>query len=129
MIDNIKLMQEFGYEIPKHTIGIGSPINFLTPSDKVINKACSIWGVTKSEILNDNRGFKYSFPRQAIAYVLVYIFGMSTPQAGKKLKRDHTTIILSCRKVSQRTKINNDYEIKVSKLISYAKNLKEEVAK
>lgn len=126
---HLNIMQQFGYEIPRPIIGIGEPINYLTPSDRIINEACSIWDVRISHIMSDNRKIKYVLPRHAIAYVMVKILNLSTTQVGKKLKRDHSTIVDACQKVMERVKVNNDYAIDVTYLIEYAQNLKNEAVK
>ena len=126
---HLNKMQQFGYEIPRPIIGIGEPINYLTPSDRIINEACSIWDVRISHIMGDSRKIEYVLPRHAIAYVMVKILNLSTNQVGKKLKRDHSTIVDACQRVMKRVKVNNDYAIDVAYLIEFAQNLKKEVVK
>lgn len=59
----------------------------------VIIENCKLYGISYSELISENRKEFLVKIRAKIAKVLRDEFGMSYPDIGKLLKRDHTTII------------------------------------
>ena len=60
--------------------------------EKIIDKACEIWGVESKEVLKDNRQQKLIFVRAIISYTLFYVLHLSLSEIGRNLNRSHSSI-------------------------------------
>ncbi len=73
----------------------------------IIKAVSGFFEITEKEISDHSRRKELVEPRQIAMYLLKDILGMSYSDIGNKLgKRDHSTVIHACEKVSK--KINND---------------------
>lgn len=61
--------------------------------EKTIDRACSIWGVTRKEVLGRSRERPLPFARAMIAKTLRDMYGMTLLRIGFELNRDHSTIV------------------------------------
>lgn len=61
--------------------------------EKIIDKACSFWGVSRKEVLGKGRGKPLPFARAMIAKTLRDMYGMTTIRIGFELNRDHSTVV------------------------------------
>ena len=69
--------------------------------EKVLRAVCSSYGISMEELLSPRRYAHIVFPRQVAAYILRVEVEVSFPKIAKILKRkDHTTIIHACKKIT-----------------------------
>jgi chromosomal replication initiation ATPase DnaA len=61
--------------------------------EKTIDRACSIWGVTRKEVLGRSRERPLPFARAMIAKTLRDMYGMTLLRIGFELNRNHSTIV------------------------------------
>ena len=61
--------------------------------EKTIDRACSIWGVTRKEVLGRSRERPLPFARAMIAKTLRDMYGFTMVRIGFELNRDHSTIV------------------------------------
>lgn len=72
------------------------------PGARIISEVCQKYGVTLNDIKSARRSQYLAIPRQEICYRLRRETGLSFPQMGKMLNRDHSTQLHSARKYEQR---------------------------
>lgn len=63
--------------------------------DKIEKRICKALGFTSMEIRSDRRNREVVFARQAIVYWCCRLTSLSTPQIGRRMRRDYTTILHS----------------------------------
>lgn len=60
--------------------------------NKIIDKACALWGVGRQDVLGKSRNMPLPFARSMVAKTLRDAYGLSYPKIGKILNRNHSTI-------------------------------------
>ena len=71
--------------------------------DAIIMQAATLYRVTPEEILSQRRNMVVAYARQWVMYE-AHEEGISTPQIGAALKRDHTTVLHGIRAEQNRRK-------------------------
>lgn len=71
-------------------------------AEAIIAASCSVCGITKTLLFAQHRWQKLVEARRIAAYLIVDGRGLSMPQAGKIMQRDHTTILHHVRTVRRR---------------------------
>ena len=90
----------------------------ITPSD-VIRATCSLYNIRSSQIKSSDRSNNISLPRQIIMYILRKELKMNLEQIAHLLKRkDHTTVIHGCKKISSLMIKNQSFKTEVDRIIS-----------
>lgn len=59
----------------------------------IINAVCEISGVSERQILGDQRASRFALPRMVAMYLACHHTGLTTPQIGRAMGRDHTTVL------------------------------------
>ena len=75
----------------------------LKPADTIV-AAGAVFGVTREELLGSERTRLFVQARHVAMYLLRTDLGMSLPEIGERLNRDHTTVLHACRKVEEKLK-------------------------
>lgn len=75
-------------------------------AEQVLKLVANAYGVTAEDILGHTRVSSVIRPRQVLMYLLHSDLGMSYPNAGEFLGRDHSTIMHSYRKVLEELATN-----------------------
>lgn len=71
-------------------------------AEAIIAATCSVCGITKTLLFAQHRWQKLVEARRIASYLMVDGRGLSMPQAGKIMQRDHTTILHHVRTVRRR---------------------------
>lgn len=102
---NLEAIRGFGVSIK------ASPTGYTARHIQVIAIVSHLTDLTVEEIRGEGRNSKTLAARCAIANILRFHLGYSTPHIGRILKRDHSTILHSLRKHSPAIKslIENTY--------------------
>ena len=88
---------------------IEEPKKRVSP-EKIIEKVCAFYDVSKREILSKSRKKEFVFPRQVIMYLLREEIGLSLPSIGVKIgNKDHTTVGYACAKLEEKSKKDGDF--------------------
>ena len=83
-------------------------------ASQIIRAVADFYEITPSELFNRSRKKSVVEPRQVVAFLLRDLLDMSYPDIGEKLgKRDHTTAIYSCGKISQEISKNQNLNQKI----------------
>lgn len=69
-----------------------------TPVSRIIDTAADLYGVDVDEVLSTSRNDRVVRARQAACWLLRG-HGMSLPEIGKAIGRDHTTVLHAVRKI------------------------------
>jgi chromosomal replication initiator protein len=82
--------------------------------NQVIKAVADFYELSTAELINRSRKKSVVEPRQIAAFLLRDLLGMSYPDIGEKLgKRDHTTAIYACGKISQEINKNQSLNQKI----------------
>lgn len=73
----------------------------LEPVELAIRATANRFGVTPDEMQSDDRRRELAEARQVAAYIAHRLFGISSPDVGKMLHRDHSTVLYSCTRVGE----------------------------
>lgn len=74
----------------------------MKPTLQEIIKASAMrFGVATHEIVGRNARRPYARPRQVAMFLARELTSYSTPQIGRALARDHTTVLYSCKVIPQ----------------------------
>ena len=100
---------------------VNEPAHNTNPS-QIVNCVSEFYELSNSDITGRSRKKELVVPRQVAMYLLRELLNLSFPSIGEKLgKRDHTTAIYACEKISQEInrnpKLNQDI-IMIKDLIS-----------
>ncbi len=86
----------------------------ITPN-QIIKSVADFFEIIPSEIMNRSRKKSVVEPRQITAFLFRDILNMSYPEIGEKLgKRDHSTAIHACEKISQEINKNQNLNQKIT---------------
>ncbi len=81
---------------------------------QIIKAVSDFYEITHLELINRSRKKCVVEPRQVAAFLLRDLLGMSYPDIGEKLgKRDHTTAIYACGKITQEINKNQSLNQKI----------------
>ncbi len=81
---------------------------------QIIKAVSDFYEITHLELINRSRKKSVVEPRQVAAFLLRDLLGMSYPDIGEKLgKRDHTTAIYACGKITQEINKNQSLNQKI----------------
>lgn len=83
----------------------------------VIEKVCDHFKLKPLLIWSDRRNRNISNPRNIVMWILRNIYGMSFPDIGLSLRRDHSTVMSGCNKVSMKMKQNNNYAAQLDVIV------------
>lgn len=90
----------------------------ITPQD-VIRATCSLYNVRTSHIKSSSRSSNVALPRQIIMYILRKELKINLEQIAHLLKRkDHTTVMHGCDKISQMMIKNQSFKVEVDRIIN-----------
>ena len=88
---------------------IEEPKKRISP-EKIIEKVCDFYDVSKKEILSKSRKKEFVFPRQVTMYLLREETGLSLPSIGVKIgNKDHTTVGYACSKLEEKSKKDGEF--------------------
>lgn len=77
--------------------------------DKIINKACLLWGVSREDALGRSRKVPIPFARTMIAKTIREVYGYPFMKIGDILNRDHATIIHYLKIYDAEYKYNKEF--------------------
>ena len=94
---------------PKVTLDIAQEAlkNYITiskvtfDSDKIIEKVCKYFEVSKNQLLGRDRKKELSYPRQICMYLLDNMLEMPYTSIGKIFNKDHATVIYCKNKIDK----------------------------
>jgi len=90
----------------------------ITPQD-VIRATCSLYNVRSSHIKSPSRSNNVALPRQIIMYILRKELKINLEQIAHMLKRkDHTTVMHGCEKISNMMIKNQSFKTEVDRIIN-----------
>ena len=93
---------------------ISPSIKMVSPQ-KLIQIVAEFYNLREKEILSETRRKEIVFPRQIAMYLLREELQQSYPSIGKKFGgKDHTTVIHSCKKISEEAKTNENLEEEIT---------------
>ena len=93
---------------------ISPSIKMVSPQ-KLIQIVAEFYNLREKEILSETRRKEIVFPRQIAMYLLREELKQSYPSIGKKFGgKDHTTVIHSCKKISEEAKTNENLEEEIT---------------
>lgn len=67
-----------------------------------VTLVCDAWNVKASELQARNRTRRYTNPRQVLCYLLHEVVGLSYPEIGRMVHRDHSTVMSNVQAVRRR---------------------------
>ena len=74
--------------------------------------------IEKPDIMGKRRDRNFVIPRQVLAYLAKeFCIGWSIPTIGKKMNKDHSTIIYSANKISEQLQTNYDLNERIAVII------------
>ncbi len=94
----------------------GSGTVKVTP-DKIISSVAAKYGVDSGDILSKKKTGEITKARHICVYLMRKILDMSYPNIGKKLNRDHTTIMSSYKFIEREIKNNSIFELEINEFI------------
>ena len=106
---------------PKVTIDVAKEAlkNYITvtkvtyDSDKILEKVCSYFEISKNQLLGKDRRKELSYARQIAMYLLDELMNMPYTSIGKIFGKDHATVIYCKNKVASELKTNKLLETQV----------------
>jgi len=114
-MENIKIRKPSYWEMP---IVINPKFAKVQKVEYVVERVCNHYGVTLDQVKSKDRGRNIVNTRQVISYILHRILGYTSIFVGSVVNRHHTSILHSCRKVSDFMTFDKDFEIQVSNLVN-----------
>lgn len=89
----------------------------------IIETVAKDFGVTTEDILSKRRDKRIAEPRQIAIYICRTLTSLSTTAIGAEFGgRDHTTVMHSCKKVSDQMETDSSFSRKIEGLIDKVKN-------
>lgn len=106
---------------PKVTLEIATEAlkNYITESkatfdsDKILEKVCSYFDVSKNQLLGRDRKKELSYPRQICMYLLDNMLKMPYTSIGKIFGKDHATVIYCKNKVEKLLKTDKHIQMQI----------------
>jgi chromosomal replication initiation ATPase DnaA len=88
---------------------------------RIIDVCCAVHGISEEELLSPCRSHKLVLVRRHVVTILVEKRGLSYLEIGRKLNRDHSTIIHAYNTAVNNPKVLNDeYQEILSRLENYS---------
>lgn len=88
---------------------------------RVLDVCCAVHGVAQKDVLSPNRANKLVLVRRHLVVILKEKRGLSYLEIGRKLNRDHSTLIHAYNSAVNNPKIlNEQYEEIISRLENYS---------
>ena len=82
-------------------------------SDKILEKVCSYFEISKNQLLGKDRRKELSYARQIAMYLLDDMMNMPYTSIGKIFGKDHATVIYCKNKVISELKTNKMLEVQI----------------
>lgn len=82
----------------------------------IIDRVVTYYAVSRDDIMGKSRRADICLPRQIIQYLAYQNTGLSYPEIGKVFKRDHTTIMNSIEKITDKRKKDLQFDTVIRKL-------------
>ena len=73
----------------------------------ILSEVCRFYSLDESSIRSNQKNKAVSEARQVTMYLLKTMVGMSTPDIGRELGRDHSTVVYGCKKMETLLKDQN----------------------
>ena len=89
------------YQLPNIQIDFRQVSPIKAPIERAFHAVMDLWQVTRVELLSPRRTSNIAKPRQALCALLKEFTTLSLPQIGRKLNRDHTTVMHAVRAVER----------------------------
>ncbi|MFN3387482.1 MAG: helix-turn-helix domain-containing protein [Allosphingosinicella sp.] len=83
---------------------------------EVVLLVSSEFGVSRAELVSEHRGREIAHPRQVVMYLASQVTPASLPQIGRRLNRDHTTVMHGIRAVRKRMAEDPELAARVGRL-------------
>lgn len=97
-------------EIKKNLENIVGEEKRKISKEKILEKVCDFYNVSKKEILSKSRKREFVLPRQVTMYFLREELNLSLPSIGVKMgDKDHTTVGYACEKIGEKLKQDGDF--------------------
>lgn len=77
--------------------------------DRIINKACELWGVSRDDVLGRSRKTPLPFARTMIAKTIQETHDISLVEIGRILNRHHSSIIFYIKMYDTEYKYNQEF--------------------
>ena len=111
--------QDITFDLVKQAVSVYSngdePVSVTI--DKIFEIVEKAYGITREEILSENRKKEISYARHIVTYLIKEITDMSYPKIAKLLgRKNHSTCISSFNYVDDHLKIDNTYAAEVNSL-------------
>jgi chromosomal replication initiator protein len=91
--EHAELILSINAELSRANAAIGKRKGHKVPFGKIVKRICRATRVSEHEIMQNRRNVDIVFARQAIMYWTARLTTMSLPEIGRRLGRDHTTIL------------------------------------
>lgn len=102
LVSEIKTVEE-----PKNTKQVYTTLSDQQVFNKFEELVAQEFDVEKPDIMAKRKHRNFVIPRQVLAYLAKeYCIGWSIPTIGRKMDRDHSTIIYSANKISEQIQID-----------------------
>jgi len=89
-----------GAVVAEMLAGSGQPTSAGRDVAGIVKRVAAAFGVGEKELLGASRLRRVMVPRQVAMYLARELCGLSLPRLGLAFRRDHTTVLHSCRKVA-----------------------------
>jgi chromosomal replication initiator protein len=83
-----------------HDLGTPGPTGRANAPTAILTAVARYFGVRLDDLKGKTRHKQIVVPRQIAMYLLVEDARLSTPEAGRLLNRDHTTVLHGCKQVA-----------------------------
>lgn len=105
------------------------PTFSLNAMKSILNHVGATYGVTPTDIVSNRRTKVVALARQVTCYVARQCTGYSYPQIGRKIGRDHTTVLYAVSHVEDLMKADPDFAAQVNELVARHKNYADEITR
>jgi chromosomal replication initiation ATPase DnaA len=113
-VDPVKTWVERQKAIPlpkSQWFSVGKELGAVVPRaiqvEDIIKAVGRHYGIARNEILSVRRDKDVVLPRQVAVYLCKQLTSRSLPEIGRRMGRDHTTILHSVRRINQRLAEDN----------------------
>jgi hypothetical protein len=80
---------------------VDEPTTIMPMIGDIKRAACRYFDIDPIDLDSSRRTLKLVYPRQLVMYLAKKKTGKSLPEIGRRLKRDHTTVLHGVRKIEQ----------------------------
>lgn len=77
--------------------------------NKIINRACALWGVSKEDVLGTKRNIPLPFARSMIVKTIRDTFGFSYPKIGGIIGKNHSSAMYYYKMYDSEYKYNREF--------------------